>query len=119
MGEAVGGLHIESCVDFWQVYPDTWQPSDPNNEDVSAPPGKVVPRGGIGKVWRQNFYNHSPITLDWPSAPERYTTATVQPFENATAFYLSEAGTIYVLFDRFHYITRSGDEIGRVWARVN
>ena len=111
------GLHWDECPDYWQVFADTWQPGDPDNEDIVAPEGKIVPKGGFGKVWRENFYAKEGQVLDLPSAPERYTTATVQRFEHGSAFYFPDDGAIYVLFDEFHYITRGGETTGRIWFK--
>ena len=112
------GLHMEQCRDFWEVFPDTWQPGDPNNEDLKAPEGAVLPRGGIGKVWRQRFYGRVPSSLGFPKAPERYVVGTVQRFEHATAFYLPDTSAVYVLFDRFEYVSRSGTDTRPVWFEV-
>ncbi len=111
------GLHMEACRDFWEVFPDTWKPGDPNNDDLTAPEGAVVPRGGIGKVWRQRFYGRTPAGLGFPSAPERYVVGTVQRFEHATAFYIPDTRAVYVLFDRFEFVTRGGVATRQVWFR--
>jgi len=110
---------MEQCRDFWQVFPDTWQAGDPNNEDLVPPEGGVVPCCGFGKVWREHFYGQVPGGLGFPSSPERYVTGTVQQFEHATAFYLPDTGAVYVLFDQFEYVTRSGVDVGRVWFRLD
>ncbi|HEX9115925.1 MAG TPA: hypothetical protein VGA61_07650 [Anaerolineae bacterium] len=111
------GLHFDACPDTWEVYPDTWQPGDPNNEDLTAPAGKVVPRNGFGKLWRVNF-RLKDASLGYPSQPESYTTVTVQRFEHGTAFYFHDTGQIYVLFDEFRYQTRGGIVTGRVWFQA-
>lgn len=112
------GLHWDACRDFWQVYPDTWQPGESNNEDLTAPEGRVVPHMGFGKVWRERFYGKSPGGLGFPAQTERYYTATVQRFANATAIHVPDTDAVYVLFDAYAYVTRSGDTTGQVWFRV-
>ena len=113
------GLHMEACRDFWDVFPDTWKPGDPNNEDLQAPEGSVVPTLGFGQVWRQSFYGQIPRGLGFPPAPERYVVGTVQQFERAAAFYFPDTGAVYVLFDPFNYVTRGGDSTARVWFQVD
>lgn len=112
------GLHWDACPDFWQVFDDTWRPGGDNNEDITAPEGKVVPRAGFGKVWREEFYDKPGYSIGFPSAVERYATATVQRLEHGTAFYFGDNGTIYVLFDDFRYLTRGGESVGKVWLKV-
>ncbi|NPV08352.1 MAG: hypothetical protein HPY83_10390 [Anaerolineae bacterium] len=111
------GLQPDLCPDFWEVYPDLWQPGWSNNEDLQAPPGLVVPVMGFGTVWRDLFYGRSEGGLGFALGPEQYATATVQRFENATALYFPDTAEVYVLFPHFRYTTRSGELAGRVWFR--
>lgn len=113
------GLHAESCRDWWRSYLDTWQPGDPNNEDLTAPEGKIVPKMGIGKVWRENFYGKNPEGLGFATGPEQYFNGTIQPFENGLVFRRDDNGRVYVLFNRFEYWTRGGLSWDKVWFRID
>lgn len=77
-----------------------------------------MPRAGFGKVWHEEFYTKPGYSIGFPSAVERYTTAAVQRFEHGTAFYFDDTGLIFVLFDDFRYLTRSGEAVGKVWFKV-
>ena len=114
-----GGLHWDECPDYWQTFPDTWQPGHGNNEDIVPPAGKVVPVAGFGKVWREQFYEKPGYGIGFPSAPERYLMAKVQRFEHGTALYFPDTGAVYVLFDEFRYLTRGGETTGRLWFRLD
>lgn len=94
-----------------------WRPEDGNNEDIEPPAGSVVPRLGFGKVWRQELHFQPGYSLGFPSLPERYDTATVQQFELGTAFHFRDSGATYLLCDAFCYITRGGEQAGRLWFR--
>lgn len=110
-------LQPDLCPDFWEAYPDLWQPGWSNNEDLQAPPGLVVPVMGFGTVWRDLFYGRSEGGLGFALGPEQYAIATVQRFENATALYFPDTAEVYVVFPHFRYTTRSGELVGRVWFR--
>jgi hypothetical protein len=111
------GLHADQCPDFWETYPDIWQPGGPNNGDLQAPPGLTVPVMGFGAIWREMFYGRSTRGLGFALGPESYTTATVQRFEHATALYFPDTNEVYVLFPALRYTTRSGERVGQVWFR--
>ena len=74
-----------------------------------------MPRAGFGKVWREHYYAKAEGGLGFATGTEHYALATVQRFENATAFYFPDTGEVYVLFDPYTYTTRTGDSSNKVW----
>ena len=114
------GLHAEACQNWWQLYDDNWQPGQSNNEDITAPPGKIVPVMGFGKVWRQHLYQKRPgLGNGFATTPETAFEAVWQRFENGSAIYRKDTQAIYVLFDSYDYVTRSGLDKGRkVWFNI-
>ena len=114
------------CLPLYRVYPDTWEPGQPNNEDIPAPyPGAIVPRFGIGKVWREHFYGdqgeQERLRLYFATGPEEHTPGKVQPFEQATMLYREDTGETYVLFPEFAHqsATGQGTVTDPLWFRVN
>jgi hypothetical protein len=113
------------CLPLYRVYFDTWEPGQPNNEDVPLPrPDVVVPRFGIGKVWREHFYGDQEeregLRLYFATGPEEHTRGRVQPFEQATMLYREDTGEIYVLFPEFAYQSATGQGImtSPLWFRA-
>jgi len=113
------------CLPLYRVYPDTWEPGQPNNEDISPPyPAAVVPRFGIGKVWREHFYGDQEeregVRLYFAAEPEEHTPGKVQPFEQAIMLYREDTGEIYVLFPEFAHQSATGDGLTTdpLWFKV-
>jgi len=62
----------------WARFDDTWREGDPEADPtIAAPPGRLQPIRGFGKVWRE----HAEVRagLGWATAPEQGYTATWQP----------------------------------------
>jgi hypothetical protein len=102
-----------ACLPIYEQFPDTWQPGQPNNEDLTPPQGYVVPRFGIGKVWREHFYNQpdDKLSLYWPQKDETHVDAMIQEFENATIMYLPDQKVFYTLFPGFPHPTPDGSQV--------
>lgn len=105
------------CVDHWEAYPDTWSTGQGNNEDLTPPPGLVTPVMGFGRVWRELFYGRSDGGLGFATGPEKYTTATVQRFENGVALHFPDTNEVYVLFPAYRSLNVRGEAVGKVWFR--
>jgi len=113
-----GNGPVESrCLDYWDAYPDTWATGQGNNEDLIPPEGRYTPVMGFGRVWREYFYGRSDGGLGFAVTPEQYTTATVQRFENGTAFYFPDTNEVYVLFANYQAAGPGGDFSYRAWFR--
>ena len=102
------------CLPLYRVYLDTWEPGQPNNEDIPTPyAAAIVPRFGIGKVWREHFYDNQRekegLSLYFATGPEEHTRGKVQPFEQATMLYREDTGEIYVLFPEFAHQSATGE----------
>ncbi len=114
------------CLPLYRVYLDTWEPGQPNNEDIPLPRTNVlVPRFGIGKVWREHFYGDQGekegLRLYFATGAEENVRGKVQPFEQATMLYREDTGEIYVLFPEFAHQSATGQDIvtDPLWFRVN
>jgi hypothetical protein len=114
------------CLPLYRVYLDTWEPGQPNNEDIPTPyADAIVPRFGIGKVWREHFYGDQGekegLRLYFATGPEEHTRGKVQPFEQATMLYREDPGEIYVLFPEFAHQSATGQGIvtNPLWFMVN
>ena len=114
------------CLPLYRVYLDTWEPGQPNNEDIPLPrTNVVVPRFGIGKVWREHFYGdqgeREGVRLYFATGPEEHTRGKVQLFEQATMLYREDTVQVYVLFPEFVHqsATRQGIVTDPVWFRVD
>ncbi len=113
------------CLPLYRVYLDTWEPGQPNNEDIPLPyASAIVPRFGIGKVWREHFYGdqgeREGVRLYFATGPEEYTRGKVQPFEQAIMFYREDTGEIYVLFPEFAHqsVTGEGLTTDPLWFKI-
>ncbi len=111
------------CLPLYRVYLDTWEPGQPNNEDITPRySGDIVPRFGIGKVWREHFYGDrgEGLSLSFATGPEEHTRGKVQPFEQATMLYREDTGEVYVLFPEFAHRSATGQGIvtDPLWFRV-
>ncbi|MHB0876431.1 MAG: hypothetical protein ACYC5O_10370 [Anaerolineae bacterium] len=104
-----GGSSSDCYPDPWYWYQDTYQQGEPNNEGEQAPAGQYVPLFGFGKVWRE-IRAEPNARLGFATTEEQHTEGMVQRFENGTAYYLQDTASIYVLFDQFRRIGRSGEE---------
>lgn len=125
--EAAAGIRwpyqILACLPTVQEFVDAWQPAMPNNEDLKPPfSGYVVPRFGIGKVWREQFYDKTgdALSLYFPREDERHLQAVVQEFDNAIIFYREDTKEFYTLFRKFPHLTPDGNEVveSPVWFVV-
>ncbi len=113
------------CLPLYRVYLDTWEPGQPNNEDVPLPyADAIVPRFGIGKVWREHFYGDQGekegLRLYFATGPEEHTRGKVQPFEQATMLYREDTGEIYVLFPEFAHQSVVGEGLTTdpLWFKI-
>ena len=113
------------CLPLYRVYLDTWEPGQPNNEDIPVPyPDAIVPRFGIGKVWREHFYGDQGekegLRLYFATTPEEHTQGKVQPFEQATMLYREDTGEIYVLFPEFAHQSATGEGLTTdpLWFKI-
>jgi hypothetical protein len=113
------------CLPQYRVYLDTWEPGQPNNEDIPLPyASAIVPRFGIGKVWREHFYGEQGekegLRLYFATGPEEHTRGKVQPFEQATMLYREDTGEIYVLFPEFAHQPATGEGLTTdpLWFKV-
>jgi hypothetical protein len=102
------------CLPLYRVYLDTWEPGQPNNEDIPLPyADAIVPRFGVGKVWREHFYGdqgeQEGVRLYFAKSPEEHTWGKVQPFEQATMLHREDTGEIYVLFPEFAHQSATDD----------
>jgi hypothetical protein len=104
-----GGSSADCYPDPWYRYQDTYQQGESNNEGEQAPAGQVVPVLGFGKVWRE-IRSQDNVDLGFATTQEKGTDGMVQRFENGTAYYFVDTASIYVLFDRYRRIGRSGEE---------
>ncbi|MDX2163758.1 MAG: LysM peptidoglycan-binding domain-containing protein [bacterium] len=73
---------------FWEEYPDTWDASQPAIDDaISAPPGRVQPSEGFGRVWRENPQVRA--ALGWAySAPISFSGRAQFPARRLDYWYL-------------------------------
>jgi hypothetical protein len=113
------------CLPLYRVYLDTWDPGQPNNEDIPIPyADAIVPRFGIGKVWREHFYGDQGekegLRLYFATTPEEHTRGKVQSFEQATMLYREDTGEIYILFPDFAHQPVSGEGLTTdpLWFKV-
>jgi hypothetical protein len=113
------------CLPSYRVYLDTWEPGQPNNEDIPLPyADAIVPRFGIGKVWREHFYGDQGekegLRLYFATGPEEHTQGKVQPFEQATMLYREDTGEIYVLFPKFAHQSVVGEGLTTdpLWFKI-
>lgn len=92
----------------WQLYPDTWTPSDPVSGGQTPPPGLYEPIRGFGKLWRENAEVRN--TLGWATAPERADTGTWQYFKGgAWLIHRASNDRIYIM-----YPDQRADDITRI-----
>jgi hypothetical protein len=113
------------CLPLYRVYLDTWEPGQPNNEDITPLyAGDIVPRFGIGKVWREHFYGdrgeEEGLRLRFATGPEEHTRGKAQLFEQATMLYRGDTGEIYVLFPEFAHQPTTGEGLTTdpLWFKV-
>jgi hypothetical protein len=113
------------CLPLYRVYLDTWEPGQPNNEDIPTPyADAIVPRFGIGKVWREHFYGdrgeQEGLRLYFATGPEEHTRGKVQPFEQAIMLYREDTGEIYVLFPEFAHQSATGEDLTTdpLWFKI-
>jgi hypothetical protein len=65
----------------FKVFRDTWQEGDPADTGLTAPAGKVEPRRGFGKVWREQPGIRDAV--GWALEYERAVTVSYQEFQQA------------------------------------
>lgn len=71
----------ETITATWQVFPDTWDESQPVDEpSLKAPEGLQQPIRGFGKVWREALGGPA-AAVGWATQPESGYQAVVQQFE--------------------------------------
>lgn len=80
----------------FQYYRDTWDADDdPYVPDDSSPAGLYPPRGGFGKVWKEDLdLRH---TIGWARAREEQEhRATVQLFDGGIIMSIADLNTVFV-----------------------
>lgn len=98
LGEAEG-RHIYAVITpgpTFKPYRDTWDAyDDPYElEDVSPPSGRYAPRGGFGKVWKEDPVLREEIGWAIERAEEEQR-ASVQSFSGGLMLLLHDSDTVY------------------------
>jgi photosystem II stability/assembly factor-like uncharacterized protein len=94
-------IYVVRDTGAWSVYPDTWQPGEPETDPtIDVPSGVYQPRQGLGKVWR--MLSHPPVHdgggLYWAVSPDRAFRGSAQDYEHGTMVW-SDRRVIYVFYD--------------------
>lgn len=79
----------------WQDYPDTWHEGEPETAGLIPPAGRLEPKRGFGKVWRDHLGGPG-AAIGWAVEEERGINSKVQDFAAGTM--LAFEGRTYVLF---------------------
>jgi serine/threonine-protein kinase len=79
----------------FQRYTDSWiEGADPESTGEIAPPGRVTPIRGFGKVWHNNASVKN--GLGWAAGPEAGTPGQIQRFERGEMLFVASIGQTFV-----------------------
>jgi hypothetical protein len=79
----------------YSIYADTWTEGQPETGGLTPPPGRIEPKRGFGKLWREQPGLRE--MLGWGTQPERADRATLQPFSATPGLlWLQDADFVYV-----------------------
>lgn len=77
---------------FWEVYPDTWDATQPASDDTLVPPRhRIQPTESFGKVWRENAAVRT--GLGWAYSPPIPFTGRMQFPEGRTDYWYLDYGS--------------------------
>ena len=90
----------------YKSYTDTWAEGQPETAGLTPPPGKLEPKRGFGKIWRDEPGVRD--ALGWATMPERGDRATLQFFDHGVMIWLHGTDFVYTLVSSSDAATAAG-----------
>ena len=87
----------------YQATIDTWVEGEPETGGLNPPAGRLEPKRGFGKVWREQPGVRE--ALGWAIGPERGDTATLHYFENGVMVWLEGRDFVYTFIHNSSAVT--------------
>ncbi len=85
---------------------DTWAEGEPETTGLTPPPGKLEPKRGFGKVWREEPGVRE--ALGWATQPERSDRAVMQFFDHGMMVWLAGTDFVYTFVSNSDVVTAAG-----------
>ncbi len=85
---------------------DLWAEGQPETAGLTPPPGRLEPKRGFGKVWREEPGVRE--ALGWATTPERGDWATLQFFDHGVMIWLTGTDFVYTFISNSDAVSGAG-----------
>ena len=84
----------------YATFSDTWTEAEAVSGGLTPPEGKLEPRRGLGKVWREGTGVRTRERLGWATEPERSGHGAWQAFQRGRMVWTPDPRLVFVLAER-------------------